>query len=545
MLTQLSDRPNTTGSFFIRPLTVSDVSGLLKFYQTLAPAVKKFYQPFGPEVKEDAVVNHLRETDAGQNISLGLIGPDGGIAGHSFVAAINTLKPTFGIGLQERVHGLGMGKKMMAMVMEECDQKKLPLVCLSVVKANTRAKTMYEKIGFVLTGETTFKEKNDSYLMERVSASRLVSAGEGKPTFMLDSFLKLLRGEKPDRVVWTADITYWIAGQKQAGTAAADWDTEEGYLRFNRKLGIMPYYSYSKFWTGTPQYGKKVKVSSKTDGDRTLNRIQTPVGELTEESIYLRESCSTGCAKHYVKSEDDLDVLHYLIEHRRLVPANLADYQQRMKLWREYDGLPGIGLPRSPLAAFCCEWAGVEELAYLLMDCKEKITGLFQLMAEQEALILDAICEVAPPLVHFPDNLSSANLAGLYDEYMADGHRRRIERLHKAGIRCAVHLDGTVRGLLPKLVNVGFDAIEALTTKPAGDLDAGEMNDLAGGDRVILWGGVPGVMFAPPYTWKDMETHVKGVIECWKDRPFVLGVADQVPPDGNIDFCRRIADMLE
>ncbi|MCG2659284.1 MAG: hypothetical protein L6437_03440, partial [Kiritimatiellae bacterium] len=274
--------------------------------------------------------------------------------------------------------------------------------------------------------------------------------------------MKLLRGEKPDRVVWTADITYWISGQKQAGTADAAWDTEKGYLRLHRELGIMPYYYYSKFWAGTLQYGENIEVSSETNGNQTLNRIRTPAGELSEKNVYLRESCCTGCTRHYVQSEDDLDVLQYLLEHRRLVPANLADYRQRMKLWREFDGLPSIALPRSPLASFCYEWAGVENMVYLLMDCKAKVARLLRLMAEQEAPILDAVCEIVPPLVHFADNLDSENLGGLYGEYMANGHRRRIEQLHKAGIRCAVHLDGAVRGLLPKLIDVGFDAVEAL-----------------------------------------------------------------------------------
>ena len=58
---------------------------------------------------------------------------------------------------------------------------------------------------------------------------------------------------------------------------------------------------------------------------------------------------------------------------------------------------------------------------------------------------------------------------------MAGGHRRRIERLHAAGVKCAVHLDGTVKGLLPKLIGSGFDAIEALTPKPGGDLDVEEI----------------------------------------------------------------------
>jgi hypothetical protein len=255
-------------------------------------------------------------------------------------------------------------------------------------------------------------------------------------------------------------------------------------------------------------------------------------------------SRSVGTSKHFVQSEADLDVLQYVLEHRCLVPACLDDYEQRMDLWQLYGGLPSIALPRSPLSSFIYEWAGVERAVYLLMDCREKVAAVFRLMREQETPILDAVCEAAPPLVHFADNLSSDTLTGLYDRYMARDHVRRIECLHAVGTRCAVHLDGVVRGLLPKLVQSGFDAIEALTPQPAGDLDAYEMDEVAGSDRVILWGGVPGIMFASPYTWVDMEAHVGRVLEAWQDRPFVLGVADQVPPDGDITFCRRIAEML-
>jgi hypothetical protein len=42
-----------------------------------------------------------------------------------------------------------------------------------------------------------------------------------------------------------------------------------------------------------------------------------------------------------------------------------------------------------------------------------------------------------------------------------------------------------------------------------------------------------------------MESHVRRLIGCWGDRPFILGVADQVPPDGDIDFCRKIAQVIQ
>jgi hypothetical protein len=102
-----------------------------------------------------------------------------------------------------------------------------------------------------------------------------------------------------------------------------------------------------------------------------------------------------------------------------------------------------------------------------------------------------------------------------------------------------------VRGLLPKLGAVGFDAVEAVTPKPAGDLDVAEMRAVAGRADLILWGGVPGALFAPPFTWSDMAAHVSHVLAAWRGQPFVLGVADQVPPNGDISFCRKIADMLK
>jgi hypothetical protein len=33
---------------------------------------------------------------------------------------------------------------------------------------------------------------------------------------MLESFLKLLQGEPVDEIVWTADLKYWMDGQRQA-----------------------------------------------------------------------------------------------------------------------------------------------------------------------------------------------------------------------------------------------------------------------------------------------------------------------------------------
>jgi hypothetical protein len=361
---------------------------------------------------------------------------------------------------------------------------------------------------------------------------------------MLASFLQLLDGQPPGEIIWTADISYWIAGQRRAGRADPDWAAEEGHLGLCRDLGIMPYYWYDQFWLGEPAYDSTVQTLIEQRGAVTAHVWRTPAGVLRQEFTFLPASCSTGCTRYPVQTEADLAALAYLIEHRRLVPSCLDDYERRRALWARYDGLPSIALPRSPLAAFLYEWAGVQAGVYLLVDHPERVARILALMEEQESPILDAVCAAAPPLVHFADNLSSDNLAGLYDRHLAPVHRRRLARLHAAGVKAAVHLDGQVRGLLPKLAAVGFDAVEALTPQPAGDVAVEDLRALAASDHVILWGGVPGVMFAPPFTWADMESHVRQLLSAWRGTRFVVGVADQVPPDGDITYCPRITDLI-
>lgn len=362
---------------------------------------------------------------------------------------------------------------------------------------------------------------------------------------MLNSLLQMLDGKPAERIVWTADIAYWLSARRMDGTGDPAWATEEGFLRLHRELGIMPYYYYPTFFSCEARYDNTVQQTSETHGRTTTNRLQTPLGELVEESVFLPESGSQGITKHFVSTERDLDILRYLLNHRHLVPANLDSYRRRLDAWAEYDGLPGIGLPRSPIPAFVYEWAGIENAVYLLADAADRIREIAQVMESQEAPIIDAVCELAPPLLHFPDNLASDNLTGVFDDYMAAPYRRRLQRLHAAGVKCVVHLDGAVKGLLPKLAAIGFDAVEALTPLPSGDIDLAEMRALVGDMPVVLWGGLPGAMFAPPYTWDDMRTHLEQLLTTWQGHPFVIGVADQVPPDGDISFCRKISDIID
>ncbi len=361
----------------------------------------------------------------------------------------------------------------------------------------------------------------------------------------LECFLALWRGECPQRPVWTADLSYWLTARQMDGTADPSWSSEEGFLKLHADLGVLPYYYYPTFFACEAVYDPCIEWRTERHGDVTRITCTTPVGTIWQESQWLPVSYSEGITRHFVQSEQDLEVLCYLMEHRRLEPRHVDSYPERRARFARYGGLPALAMPRSPLPAFFTEWSGVMHGTYLLMDCPDQLDELFALMEAQAEPVLQALCDLAPPLVHVPDNLSGETMAGLYARWLKPVHTRLLNRLHAAGICAAVHQDGTIAGLLPQLASAGFDAVEALTPAPVGDVPIDHIRAMCGSERLVLWGGVPGALFAPPFEWEDMETHVKALLRTWEGERFVVGVADQVPPDGRIEWCRSITQLID
>ena len=106
-------------------------------------------------------------------------------------------------------------------------------------------------------------------------------------------------------------------------------------------------------------------------------------------------------------------------------------------------------------------------------------------------------------------------------------------------------MDGTLRGLLREVSSVGFDVIEAVTPAPVGDLTFAEMRQLAG-PAEILWGGVPGVDFTGLVDDTEFDRLVREGLGVMTRAPnFVLGVADQVPPNGLRQRILRTGELVE
>jgi len=209
------------------------------------------------------------------------------------------------------------------------------------------------------------------------------------------------------------------------------------------------------------------------------------------------------------------------------------------------DGLPICAAPRSPLPALMTDWCGVAATSYLLADEPALVEDTLALIEQTNDAAWQAIYEGPAELIHVCDNLDSNTYTGLFDRYMRDDYTRRLERLHAAGKYAVTHLDGAVRGLLPRLAEVGFDGVESITPEPVGDVAIEELRGLCGEHDTIIWGGIPGAMFAPPWGAGEMREQTTRLLdELWPDNRLVVGSADQVPPDGDIDLCRVVAETI-
>ncbi|HHV95071.1 MAG TPA: hypothetical protein GXX37_01120 [Clostridiaceae bacterium] len=66
------------------------------------------------------------------------------------------------------------------------------------------------------------------------------------------------------------------------------------------------------------------------------------------------------------------------------------------------------------------------------------------------------------------------------------------------------------------------------------------------GDNIVIWGGILGVLFSPQYAEEGFEQHLNKVLdEFADDARFVLGIDDQVPPDGVISRTKKVRDIID
>ena len=371
-----------------------------------------------------------------------------------------------------------------------------------------------------------------------------------KPTFHAivvrmthrERLLSPFRGTKPDRPAWLADLSYWYSAAESAGTLEERYRTRDGYKRLHEDLGVCYYYDYSSHLFTTRHDG--VDFATVEKGAERLRTWRSARGTLAEHWTYLPQAMCWAHDRYAVSNPEELRLL-LDISARTSYVSDTADFSLLLD-WVGDAGLPLAPAPRSPLPALLADWCGVENTIFLLMDHPEIASEIMSCIDRANDAAFDALVSGPCELIHFCDNLDSSASTPFFDRWMKDYYEKRLRQIHSAGKYAVVHLDGRVRGLLPKLSSCGFDGIESITPAPVGDITIEELRATMASSRTIMWGGIPGAMFSTPWTAGDIRGQAERLLDALEEGGrLVVGSADQIPPNGSLGYCRVIADTID
>lgn len=348
-------------------------------------------------------------------------------------------------------------------------------------------------------------------------------------------------GGRPDTMVWFGDMTYWYSAHQEIGDLPEAWRGPRGIGQLHRDLGLGEYIPGCCAYA--TEEGDRVRVESRTEQGVHTVEWHTPIGTLRQKQEYSPQSFSWGYTEHAVKTVGDLKVLRYILAHRRYRPTPEAIVQ----IDKDYGdfGVAVVAVPGSPLTELNKTWMGMMDMIYLLADEPEEVRKTLDALAasQDEIYSITAACDCG--YVMFCENLSAETMAGYFDDFLGPYLTRRVAQMHAGGKKTLIHNDGTLRGTLEKLAATGVDCVDSVVPKPIGDVAIADLRTLAG-EEILLLGGLPGAMFAPPFKAHDFERQVKEILRFHKDGGrFLFGVADQVPPNGDLALVRLVSDLVE
>jgi hypothetical protein len=337
-------------------------------------------------------------------------------------------------------------------------------------------------------------------------------------------------------------LDYWATALIGRGEKPQDFKQSDAYLDWHRDLGVGFYLQgYFPFRSII----ERCRVREWTEGNQRRRQIETPYGTLQETWTWLPESFAEAPTEHLIKSAADLHAYRYCHENTRYEP-DFAIAERRCEQVGEM-GVVLCYLPKSPLMQLIALDAGVNTVFEILAEAEEEFRHALEVVRRSHDAAASIAVESPAEVLMIPENLSSECVGKkYYAMFIRDYEETWARRIREAGKYSCIHLDGTMKGLLHEACATSLTFIEALTPAPAGDLEIEQWAEWSGNSRTILWGGLPGIFFTELVSDEEFDAHVRRVLEVMRSEPrYVLGVADQAPPDGLERRVRRVQELVE
>jgi hypothetical protein len=348
---------------------------------------------------------------------------------------------------------------------------------------------------------------------------------------ILSRFSGRARGEP----LYLPDLTLWYGWHRERGTLPAPW-ADYTLPQVARAMGV-PAWLVARPWR-VEAPGVPVE-STEREGER-ITRWETAAGTLSARWT-IGPDGDWWQAEHLVKGTADLAAAVELARARRYVldAAPLAALRDAVG----DDGIVALEIPRRPYSDLLHDFLGWGEGLFLLgepavAEILEALEGALHPFVEQ-------VVQLPGEIAFSMDNLDGQYISPrAFQQHLAASYRQTAEVAHRQGKVLLVHAGGPTRHLLAPLAAAGVDGVEGIAGPPQGDASLAAARALAG-PAFTLWGGIPQDAVLPTVDRSAFEAAVGAAVrEAAGDARAILGVADRVPVDANMERVQAVASWI-
>jgi len=357
-----------------------------------------------------------------------------------------------------------------------------------------------------------------------------------------ERLLRTFQRREKDRILWQPRIYYWYNGRRATDTMPGKYhgmsmlevyDALEASPRYGPEvLGLSPYKTTAD---------ETVKTRVEDRGEEMVTVHDTPAGTLRQ--IVRKGSQGSGDyhREYPVKSPEDMKVMTYILEHTTFSFDREA-FEEAERQFAER-GVVQTYYPRAPFQRLIISYMGMQNTIYALTDYKSETEAFMKAIDSWDDGMYEVILESPLEILNFGENIdANIDAPRYFNEYLVPYYRKRVDQVHAAGKYCHIHMDGSLKALLPFINDAGFDGIEAATPLPQGDVTLEELKE-AMGDTILL-DGIPAVLFLPQYPQEELEEFATQVLDMFSPN-LILGVSDEVPPPAEIERIGALSKLVE
>ena len=356
-------------------------------------------------------------------------------------------------------------------------------------------------------------------------------------------------GETPDQVPLMLDLSHWFYQRHSIpfDLSVAHIEPEADLLDYHREVGaafcLPNLVSYYDATFASDVVSSVVKEDS-PKGPVIRWRLGTPGGTIERSRRWEQSSYSWVVDNWALSTAKDLEIFAEAMSGRRFSP-----HWERHRVWQDAAddiGFVYLSVGYSAMGHLLGYWMGIERVMYATVDMPEVMRGVVDAVNNNTLECVDMLCTSPAEVVIMGDNFSSdIQPPWFFDRWSRPYYEEAVARLHRAGKKVAVHVDGRLRGLLRCMDEIGMDCVDAVTPAPFGDITSAQCREEAG-TRMILSGGVPPDLWYETVSEGRFRQAVVDWLDLRKTSPaLILSAGDQVPPGASEDRIRLIRELAD